>query len=202
MPEIVPVLAAALMFLTSLSLLLFDNVRLSIGALTLQFAGVFALVAVSWPMELAAVKLVAGWMSVAVFGMALIDHSDELSQLESKLNLPGRLFITLLAALAGLVVLSLLPEILALFAGATVQQGLGGTFLLGLGLLHLSLSASTDRVITGLLTILSGFEVLFAAMETSILLTSLLAIVNLGLAFVGAYLLSVSSMDAVAESRE
>ena len=45
------------------------------------------------------------------------------------------------------------------------------------------------RVILGLLTLLTGFEILYAAVENSILVTGLLAVTNLGLGIVGSYLL-------------
>ncbi len=201
MSEIYPTLAAGLVFLTALSLLIFEDWRSSIGALALQYVGVFVLVAVSWPIEIAVVKLVAGWMSVAVFGMALVDYSEEIEH-AYKLNLPGKLFRVMAAALVGLVVISILSDILNTFLGATLQQGLGGAFLLGLGLLHLGLSTTPSRVVVGLLTIIAGFGILYAAVETSILITTLLAIVNLGIAFVGAYLLSVSSLDTAEETAE
>jgi hypothetical protein len=51
------------------------------------------------------------------------------------------------------------------------------------------------RVIVGLLTVLAGFEILFAAIENSILVAGLLASVNLGLALVGAYLLSSNTNE-------
>lgn len=198
MPDIFPILAVGVVFLSALSLLLFDDWRLSIGALSLQYLGSFVLIAVSWTLEIATVKLVTGWMSVAVFGMALVDYSKE-SEQGDKLNLPGKLFRVMVAALVGLVVVSLLPNILIWFSTATIQQGLGGAFLLGLGLLHLGLSDAPSRVIMGLLTVMAGFETLYAAVETSIFLSTLLALTNLGIAFVGAYLLSLSSIDVVEE---
>jgi len=197
MPEIYPTLAVGLVFLTALSLLLFEDWRLSAVALVLQYAGVFVLVSVSWPVEMAMVKLVAGWMSVAVLGMALVDHSEEIER-GDKLNLPGKAFRALVAVLVGLVVVSLLPNILTWFLGAVPRQGLGGGFLLGLGLLHLWFSTSPTRVVIGLLTVISGFGILFATGEASVLIITLLAIVNLGIAFVGAYLLSLPSMEATA----
>jgi hypothetical protein len=51
------------------------------------------------------------------------------------------------------------------------------------------------RVIVGLLTVLSGFEIIYAAIESSVLVTGLLAGVNLGLALVGAYLLISPKME-------
>jgi hypothetical protein len=53
------------------------------------------------------------------------------------------------------------------------------------------MTAQPFRVILGLLTVLSGFEALYAALESSILVAAMLSVVNLGLALVGAYLLTV-----------
>ncbi|MEA2008111.1 MAG: hypothetical protein U9O54_03240 [Chloroflexota bacterium] len=196
MPEIYITLSVGLVFLTALSLLLFENWRWNVGALTLQYLSVFVLVAMSSSTEIAVVKLVAGWMSVAILGMALVDYSDETEQKDT-LNMPGKLFRGLTAVLVGLVVISFLSKALTLFVGAAPQQILGGLFLLGLGLLHISLSASPIRVVIGLLTITAGFGILYASVEESIFVTTLLAIVNLGIAFVGAYFLSVSSMEVI-----
>jgi hypothetical protein len=71
----------------------------------------------------------------------------------------------------------------------------GSFMLIGIGLLQLSLSSYPLRVIMGLLTILSGFEIIYAAIETSTLVTGLLAGVNIGLALVGAYLLIAPTME-------
>jgi hypothetical protein len=56
-----------------------------------------------------------------------------------------------------------------------------------MGLLHLGISSQPFRVILGLLTILAGFEILYAAVESSTLVVALLSAVNLGLALTGAY---------------
>jgi len=47
-------------------------------------------------------------------------------------------------------------------------------------------------VIVGLLTVLAGFEIMYAAVESSALVTALLAVVNLGLALAGAYFMNVN----------
>ncbi len=72
----------------------------------------------------------------------------------------------------------------------------GSFLLIGLGILQLSLSMHPLRVIIGLLTALSGFEIIYAAIESSTLVTGLLAGVNLGLALVGAYLLVAPTMES------
>ena len=65
----------------------------------------------------------------------------------------------------------------------------GSLILIGMGLLHLGITSYILRVVIGLMTVLSGFEILYSAVEGSILVAALLATINLGLALVGAYLM-------------
>ena len=64
-----------------------------------------------------------------------------------------------------------------------------------MGLLQLGITTQGLRVILGLLTTLSGFEILYAAMEGSSSVAALLVVINLGLGLVGAYLLTASSEE-------
>ena len=75
--------------------------------------------------------------------------------------------------------------------GLVLPAAWGGVFLIGMGLLLTGITVHPFRVVLGLLTFLSGFEVLYAAMESSSLVTGLLALVNLGLALAGAYFLGI-----------
>jgi hypothetical protein len=73
--------------------------------------------------------------------------------------------------------------------GASLQVTWAGLVMIGMGLLHLGLINRSFRVIIALLTVLGGFEVLYAAVENSTLVAALLVLVNLGLAMAGAYFL-------------
>ena len=66
---------------------------------------------------------------------------------------------------------------------------------MGIGVLHLGLTNHPFRIAVGLLTMISGFEVLYAAVESSALVAGLLAVINLGIALAGVYLLVVPSMQ-------
>jgi hypothetical protein len=70
-----------------------------------------------------------------------------------------------------------------------LQVILGSLLLLGAGIVHLGITSDILNVILGLLTMLTGFEILYAAIESSILVAGLLAITNLGLGIAGSYLL-------------
>ena len=65
--SIIPVV---LIGVTSVFILVSQNWRTSILALALQYLAVFWLVGLVWPLGLAAVKLVAGWIAGAVVLMA------------------------------------------------------------------------------------------------------------------------------------
>ena len=69
----------------------------------------------------------------------------------------------------------------------------GSLLLIGMGLLHLGITVSILRVTIGLMTVLSGFEILYSAVEGSVLVAALLAIINLGLALTGSYLMIASA---------
>lgn len=197
MTGIVQSLLALLLFICGLSILLVQNRRWMTGMLAIQYIGVFSLVSISWPMEIAVVKLVAGWMSAAVLFLTYENILDADQEFPLAASLPELFFKTFLAVLIGFAVYSMVPEALRWFLGATPQQILGGLWLLGLGILQLALSREPIRIITGLLTVISGFEILYATLEASVLMTGLLAIMNIGLAFVGAYIIMASSLEEI-----
>ncbi len=97
--------------------------------------------------------------------------------------------------LIGLSMYSLLPDAMRWFLGASPQQVMGGVWLLGLGMLQLSFTNQDTRIVIGLLTVISGFEILYATLEASVFMTGLLALLNISLAFVGAYLQMASGME-------
>lgn len=192
-PELIAALAlpaALLAALMSLWLLVSHRWRTSLLALAFLYLGVFLLVANRWPLAMAAVKLVAGWMALAILGAAIA--GAPLSwQNEERFWPSGRFFRFLLAILMGLAIWSVTPRLESWLPAVDPVHVWGGAILIGMGLLHLALTAQPLRATLGLLTILAGFEVLYAAVESSVLVAALLAAINLGLALVGAYLLNL-----------
>lgn len=188
--------ALALVFFTTVLILLARSWRWLLAALALQYVGVFMLVALSWPLEMAVVKVITGWMAGAVLGVGITVVPSSW-QNEERFLPSGRLFRLLAVGLVALVIFSSAPKIEAWLPGVGVEIVIGSLILIGNGLLHLGLTTHPLRVAVGLLTILSGFEVLYAALKVSALVAGLLAGVNLGLALAGVFLIVVPSMEAV-----
>jgi hypothetical protein len=111
----------------------------------------------------------------------------------------GRLFRAFAAGLVLITVTSAAPSLAVWLPDARPGVVWGGLVLIGMGLLHLGISVHPLRVTLGLLTTLAGFEILYISIENSILVAGLLAIVTLGLALVGSYLLS---LDVAADAPE
>jgi hypothetical protein len=186
--------AVILVCLTSIYILVSRDWRYCIGALAVQYIGVFLLVHASWPLEMAIAKMLAGWMAGAILGIAMANVSDTWRDSEKSIKF-GLIFRILAALILALTITSLVLHTATWLSMINIPILWGSFILIGLGLLQLSLTSHPFRVIIGLLTSISGFEIIYAAIETSTLVTGLLAGVNLGLALVGTYILIAPTME-------
>jgi hypothetical protein len=194
-PDLVVIIAVALVSLMSLYILISKDWRLCIAALAIQYIGVTLLVNASWPLEMSAVKVLAGWMACAILGVAMFYVPDTWLKSEKSI-LFGPLFRILAALLLALAITSLVIHSESWLSMIKLPLRWASFALIGMGLLQLSLTSHPLRVIIGLLTALSGFEIIYAAVESSALVTGLLAVVTLSLALAGAYLLIASTMES------
>jgi hypothetical protein len=185
-------IAVGLMVVTSAGLLFVRDWRWNIVLLAVQYLGMFVLMLQHWPVGMASVKVVAGWMSAAILGMTRSGLPDQTSDDENMWP-RGRLFHLFAAATVVLIVAVVTPSVDTIMADAGFPVTNGGLLLIGMGLLHLGITARILRVAIGLMTVLSGFEIIYATVEGSILVAALLAVINLGLALVGSYLLIASN---------
>jgi len=184
--------AVFLLIITGTGLFLSRDWRWTLGILAAQYLGIFWLTYAHWPIAMATVKLVTGWMACAALGMTQVNIGEGPARETAWPQSP--LFRIVAAALIGVASLSLATRASA-WLGIELSITWGSLLLIGLGLLFLGFTAQPFRVIVGLLTMLAGFEILYAAVETSALVAALLAVVNLGLALVGAYLINAAAKE-------
>ena len=182
-------IVSGLLLFTSIGLLTSRDWRLGLGFLGLQYLGVFWLTSQHWPISMAAIKLVTGWMAIAILGITRLNIKQ--AEKEPKPSWPqGRLFRLFTAGIVTVIVFTAAPGVEETIPGIGMPVISGSLVLMGMGMLHLGITIEPFHVILGLLTVLGGFESLYAALESSILVAAMLSTVNLGLALVGAYLLS------------
>lgn len=186
--------AVILLVVTSVILVLGLDWRLSLGALGFQYVGVFILVGITWPQEMAVIKLVSGWIAAAVLGMELVNLSAD-QDFQPRGPLSSQMFKLILAGMVGFAILSFGPQVARWMLQISYEQILGGLFLIGMGLLHLGISNHPFRVSIGLLTFLSGFEIIYATIETSALVAGFLAVFSLGIALIGSYMMIAPTIE-------
>ncbi len=161
--------------------------------LVLQYIGIFILISLSWSLEMAIVKLLTGWVAAAVLGFSmasitLSSHPSLNSNLQPSLHRETLLHFSLVG-LVLLVVFSIVPAFLSWEAGISPQQVYGGFALMVISALHLTLTQRPFRLFLSLLSFLSGVEVIYSAIEGSVLVAALFAVIQLSLALVGSYLI-------------
>lgn len=176
--EILPVILVAF---SSLYLFISKRWRWNVIVLAIQYVAVFWMILQVWTLGLAVVKLISGWMAGAILGSSLqLDHSAETSD-----SLSEKRFKVVLIVIIWIIVYSISPQ-LQKWLPISDNLILGATILIVTGILQFSISTNPVRVIFGLLTSFSGFEVIYAGIESSIMVAGFLAVITLGIALAGA----------------
>ncbi|MFZ3071509.1 MAG: hypothetical protein WA110_10370 [Anaerolineaceae bacterium] len=163
---------------------------MNIIALAIQYLAMFFLFTTVRPVGLAVIKLIVGWMVTLTLYITLVSVGD-IYQLKGPTRLSiGEIFRALAGLFIVMMILLFLPDLKSNLFPQTSSFVLMASFgLMVIGLLQVSMISEPFYIIIGLLTFLSGFELLYASLELSTLLEALFVGVNLGLALVGAYFL-------------
>jgi hypothetical protein len=197
--DIVSWLAVGLILATSTTILITRDWRISLGSLAVQYIAVFWLTSRHLPFVMGSVKLIAGWMVVAALGMTRLGLTSMDKEEEDTFWPRGQWFRIILMLIVTLVTVGATPRVEAAIPGLGFPVIAGGLLLVGAGVVHLGVTSELLRVALGLLTMLAGFEIIYAAVESSILVTGFLAVTNLGLGIVGSYLLIAGSTPLESE---
>lgn len=200
--EILSWVSVAAAFITSAVILSSRDWRISLGALAVQYLAAFWLVTRHLPFAMGSAKLITGWMVVAILGMTRFSLPRSPDAGQDAFYPRGAAFRLTLMGIVALAAFGSAPQIEAAIPGLGLPVIIGGLLLVGAGAAHLSVTSDLLRVVMGLLTLLSGFEILYAAVESAILVAGLLAAINLGMGALGAYLLAAGAQQAAQSGEE
>jgi hypothetical protein len=181
---ILGIIGLLLLFATGTLLLIVRDWRISVGLLAVQYLAMFLVILMMWPLSVALIKLMVGWMVAAVLSTSGTAHA---AFNEETLLPMGRIFRITLAVLILIVVLSSAAQLNSLLPEINIWVIRCGMLSVCLGLAHVGISTRPFRIILGLLTVLTGFEIMHAAVEVSFLVIGLLAGVNMALSLAGVY---------------
>jgi hypothetical protein len=192
--ESLELIVAISITITAFLLLLSSDWRLNIGLLGIQYLGLFILVAKFWPFLQAVSVLFSGWIACTVLGMAILSLSEE-NQRRNFRQAVYPLLIILTSIIVSLIMLTFAPQINRWIPTMNSIESWAALILIGSGLLRLAFNPAPIPMTIGLLTVLSGFEVLFAGLTSSQFSTGLLAAITLFIALAGAYLSLTEYME-------
>src|ERR1043165_8780249 len=103
-------IAVVIILITCTGLLILRDWRWSIILLAVQYLCMFVLTLQHWPFGMAAVKLVAGWMSAAILGMTRSNFAAQ-DFAETGIWPRGRLFRLFAAGMILLIVSAVTPKV-------------------------------------------------------------------------------------------
>lgn len=169
----------------ALLMLLSTDWRWTIAGLAIQYLVAFLLVSRVWPLGLSAIKLVSGWLTCVLLSMAASPALFEEDYFSVRSARFFRLFSTLFILL---IVLAIAPGINA-WLPIPYDHLLIGMLLIGMGILQMGFSQMHFRIVLGLISLMIGFETLYAPLEGSALLAAIMAGITLALGLVGSTIL-------------
>jgi hypothetical protein len=174
--------------LAAVAVLLVDDRSLKLYFLAFQYVMVAWLTLLSLPFESALAKLVTGLIATFVLFVGAVRYKQEAQiQTPGPVFPRGRIFRITAVALVAIGTIGISFETWMPVEATSQLLQRSAMLLLVLGLLGISLFMSPLQVGISLVTLLSGFEIIYSAIEPSLAVIALLALVHLGIALVISY---------------
>jgi hypothetical protein len=144
----------------------------------------FILIVQIWPIALASVKLISGWM-----GIALLATTFTFSFTESAPSSPvsSRIFRLMLVVFGWLLVLVSAERFNEWLPIPYTNLFVGLVFFLS-GMTYLALRMNSIDTVIGLLIFFEGFDVIYSSLEGSALITGIFGIIIISICLTGSYL--------------
>lgn len=154
------------------------------GLAVVQLIG-FILILQVWPIALASVKLISGWMAVVVLSATMASSSNEISQ--QNLEVSSNVFKIMLAAFSWVVIAAVADNLITWLPISFTNLFVGLVFLF-CGIFFMSLFPEITDISIGLLIFLSGFDIIYSSLEGSALVTGIYALIVILISLVCSFL--------------
>ena len=186
--ETLRIIAAVILLLCAAVNLVRRHWVLNVAVLALQYVCVFLIILEVRTPLLAAIKLIVGLM-VSLMIYLILRSSGLIDSLFSRQHLTsGEVFRGTIALLLVLISHLAAPKVkLSIFPQSSELLLTASMGLMLFGLLQMGTITEPLYLVIGMLTFLSGFELLYASLEFSRVLEALFTAINLLLALVGSF---------------
>jgi len=144
----------------------------------------FILIVQIWPIALALVKLISGWMGIALLTFAFIPSDIKK---ESNEPIPTKIFRLMLGVFGWIIVLTSIQGLNEWLPISYTNLFIGLIFFI-IGMISLSLGLKTFDIILSLLVFLQGFDIIYSSLEGSALVTAMFAVIIISICLTGSFL--------------
>jgi len=173
------VLAAACIYI-----FIINDWRRVLIAYAILYISAFAIIAQYWSFTFSLVKLITGLMSLVVMGIS-INRYYALPEKKMKSELVFRLIaLSLIFILVAFMVYRI-----SNYLSIALEIVLAAMLLIGFGIFQLGITHEPYKLFLAILVLFFGFELIFSANETSLLVNGLLAVVTMLVALMGSFML-------------
>jgi hypothetical protein len=170
-------------FLSGAMLILSDWRWKMAGLAVVQLIG-FILIIQIWPIALASVKLISGWMGVALMSATMASTGDKV---QSEMQTSARVFKFLLAAFSWIVIAASVEKLNSWLPISYTNLFVGLVFFF-CGIFYFSQEYDINGIAIGLLIFLTGFDVIYSSLEGSALVTGIYGLIVILISFISSYL--------------
>jgi hypothetical protein len=180
MESIAPV-ATILSGITAGVIIVSEDHRIRLGMLALQYICVTSLVGLNLPVNIAIIKLISGWLACILLGITITQMGQNKKNMRTGVLQKGWIFKMIAVLLVSTSAIGIGTFRFYDILGIQRVSIASTVLLVGLGILQLGLTEQPIGVGMGLLTIMSGFEILYSSLEPSLVIMALLASIHIGI---------------------
>lgn len=153
------------------------------GLALIQLIG-FILILQIWPIALASVKLISGWMGVALMS-ATMASTREARNVE--LQISARVYKLMLTAFSWIVIAASVERLNSWLPIPYTNLFIGLVFFFS-GIFYFSQERDINGIAIGLLIFLSGFDIIYSSLEGSALVTGIYGTIVILVSIINSYL--------------
>jgi hypothetical protein len=161
-----------------------DNWRWNVFGLVMCYLIGFVLIVQIWPLSLAAVKLLTGFIGMVVLSTVKINTPEQPAENRSR---SYQIFLVLVLSVGWIIVTATTAKLNEWLPIAYTNLYIGLVILFA-GIIKFAVSRQVFDVVVGLLVFLCGFDVVYSSLEGSALVTAIYSLIVLAICVIGSYL--------------
>lgn len=181
---IINTLLIAISILATGAIILMEDWRYRLALVAIIELIGFILIVQIWPIALASVKLISGWMGIALLATTF---SFSAPGMAPSSPVASRVFRLMLITFGWLLVLVSAERFNQWLPIAYTNLFIGLVFFIS-GMIYLSLRMNPIDTVLGLLIFFVGFDVIYSSLEGSALITGIFGIIIISICLTGSYL--------------